>query len=77
MKGGAAHRRELKHLIIQNLFERVLPGDIVEPMPETPIGGASVAWDWGRKNASSGADTIVRVQDSTGRARPHASEWCN
>src|SRR5581483_10485394 len=76
-KGLIAHRRELKPIVTGNLLGGAFPGDAVEPTPEIPADGASVAWGWGRKNVSSGADTIGRVLGTTGRARPHASAWCN
>jgi len=76
-KGSLLHRRERKHQVIQTLFGRVLPGDAGEPTPESPVDGASVAWNWDRNTASSGANTTAPVPDSTGQAQPRASAGCN
>ena len=76
-QGAAAHRRELKHLVTENLLADAFPGAGAGPTPETTGAGAAVSWDWDRKSVAGEKDRTVPVPDSTARARPLEADSYN
>src|SRR5713226_3141514 len=68
-QGAAAHRRELKHLVTENLLADAFPGAGAGPTPETTGAGAAVSWDWDRKSVAGEKDRTVPVPEHD-RSKP-------